>query len=191
VNADRAGAVQRGPVTLNSFIPPLNEKDHVRGPADAPVTLIEYGDYECPDCLASEPIVRAVLEQAGPKVRAVFRHFPRNSIHPRAGVAAAAAEAAGLQNRFWDMHTALYKHQANLIDLDLTHLALSIGLDVYRFTRDIDTPAVLARVAADFDAATAAGLNGTPAFFVNGIRHRGSLTLDALLQVIGAAPSIF
>jgi NhaA family Na+:H+ antiporter len=176
---------------LDSYIPPFNEKDHVRGPADAPVTLIEYGDYECPDCLASEPIVRAVLEQAGPKVKAVFRHFPRNSIHPRAGVAAAAAEAAALQNRFWDMHAALFKHQATLIDLDLTHLALSIGLDVYKFTRDIDTPAVLARVAADFDAATAAGLNGTPGFFVNGVRHRGPATLDGMLAAVRAAPGNF
>jgi protein-disulfide isomerase len=163
----------------------VTDKDHIRGPAHAPVTLVEYGDYECPDCLASEPIVTALLEKTDGRVRAVFRHFPRNSIHPRASVAAASAEAAAMQGKFWEMHAALFKHQKNLADTDLTHLAMSLGLDVYRFARDVESHAVQDRVAADHDVATRLGLKRTPTFFIDGVRHDGPATLEGLLAAVG------
>ena len=111
----------------------VNDKDHTLGAAGAAITLVEYGDYECPDCLNAQPIVGALRSYFGDKLRIVFRHFPMSSVHPRASAAALAAEAAGAQDRFWDMHDALYRHQKELADLDLTHLALRIGLEVYRF----------------------------------------------------------
>src|SRR5437899_5411329 len=106
---------------------PIIPRDHSLGPVDAPVTLVEYGDYECPDCFNAEPVVAEIRARLGDKLRYVFRHFPRSSIHPRASVAAAAAEAAGRQGKFWDMHQALFRHQRELADLDLVHLALRLG----------------------------------------------------------------
>src|SRR5437588_11995995 len=99
---------------------PATERDHGVGPMDAPVTLIEYGDYECPDCFNAEPVVRALRQRFGDRLRVIFRHFPRNSIHPRSGAAAAAAEAAAAQGRFWHMHAALFRHQKDLADPGLT-----------------------------------------------------------------------
>src|SRR4051812_27258694 len=109
---------------------PVSVTDHSLGPVDAPVTLVEYGDYECPDCFNAEPVVAEIRQRLGNKLRYVFRHFPRSSVHPRASVAAAAAEAAAGQRKFWEMHAALFRHQRELADLDLVHLALQLGLEV-------------------------------------------------------------
>src|ERR1043165_6240505 len=103
---------------------PVADKEHILGPIDAPITLVEYGDYECPDCLNAEPVVAKLRARLGARLRLVFRHFPQSSIHPRASAAAAAAEAAGVQGKFWQMHAALFAHQKELANLDLTHLAL-------------------------------------------------------------------
>src|SRR5436305_11693520 len=108
---------------------PVTDRDHALGPDAAPVTIVEYGDYECPDCLNAVPIVREVRQKLGDRLRFVFRHFPRSSIHPHASAAAEAAEAAGDQGKFWEMHDTLFKHQKELGDL--THLALLLGLEIY------------------------------------------------------------
>ena len=166
---------------------PVTDADHAVGPSTAAVTLVEYGDYECPGCMNAEPIVRAVREAMGDRVRTVFRHFPRHSVHPRASAAAEAAEAAAAQGRFWDMHRALFKHSQHLADVDLTHLALTVGLDVYKFQQDTSSGVYAPKVRADHDGGERSGVTGTPAFFVNGRRYVGPVSLDALLSAIGDA----
>jgi protein-disulfide isomerase len=164
---------------------PVSDADHVLGPADAPVTLVEYGDYECPDCLNSEPIVRQLREHFGDKLRIVFRHFAQNSVHPHASAAAEAAEAAGAQGKFWEMHQALFAHQRELADLDLTHLALSLGLDPYKFARDSESRVFPRRVREHYEGAAQSGVKRTPTFFVNGHRHDGRNDFETLVAVIG------
>src|ERR1700704_2201837 len=114
---------EQSPTEISELDTPVSLADHAVGPVDAPVTLVEYGDYECPDCFNAEPVVAEIRARLGDKLRYVFRHFPRSSIHPRASVAAAAAEAAARQGKFWEMHEALFRHQRELADLDLVHLA--------------------------------------------------------------------
>jgi protein-disulfide isomerase len=172
--------------TTQILVDPVTDADHQRGPVDAPVTLVEYGDYECPDCLNSEPIVRQLRDRLGDRLRLVFRHFPRSSIHPRASAAAEAAEAAGAQGRFWEMHDSLFHHQKELADLDLTHLALQLGLDVYKFQRDSESPAHSRRVREQYDGAIRSGVARTPTFFINGTRHDGNNDFDSLLSGIEA-----
>jgi protein-disulfide isomerase len=162
----------------------VSDADHKLGPSTAPVTLVEYGDYECPDCLNSQPIVRRLREHFGDRLRVVFRHFPKSSIHPRASAAAEAAEAAGAQGRFWEMHEALFNHQRELADLDLTHLALQIGLDVYKFHRDSESTVFPRRVRQHYEGALISGVTHTPTFFINGCRHKGSNDFDTLLAAI-------
>jgi protein-disulfide isomerase len=166
---------------------PVIEADHALGPATAPVTLVEYGDYECPSCLNAEPIVRQLRERLGDRVRVVFRHFPQSGVHPRASAAAEAAEAAAAQGRFWDMHHALFKNQQQLADLDLTHLALRIGLDVYKFQQQIGAGTFAPRVRGDHDGGARSGVDGTPAFFVNGRRYRGRVDVESLVGAVEAA----
>ena len=165
----------------------VGETDHALGPADAAVTLVEYGDYECPDCFNAEPVVSELREKLGKKLRVVFRHFPRSSIHPRASVAAAAAEAAAGQGEFWKMHKALFQHQKELADLDLTHLALDLGLEVYRFGQAIESEAVARRIRTDYDNGERNGVKGTPTFFINGKRYRGKANVEELMRAIEEA----
>jgi protein-disulfide isomerase len=166
---------------------PATERDHGVGPMDAPVTLVEYGDYECPDCFNAEPVVSGLRERFGKRLRVVFRHFPRNSIHPHSGAAAVAAEAAAVQGRFWDMHAALFRHQKELADLDLTHLALRIGLEPYKFQQASESAAVQKHVQSDYDGAVRNGVNGTPTFFINGRRYRGPAEVEAMAKAIEGA----
>ncbi len=166
---------------------PVTDADHTLGPPAAAVTLVEYGDYECPGCLNAQPIVAALRDRFGDRLRIAFRHFPQSGVHARASAAAEAAEAAAAQGRFWDMHDALFSHQATLADVDLTHLAVRLGLDVYRFQQDLTTAARAARVRADHDGGTRSGVDGTPTFFVNGRRYRGRNTLDGLAGAIDPA----
>ncbi len=138
--------------------PPVSERDHAAGPEDAPVTLVEYGDYECPYCGMAYPIVKRAQLDLGNRLRFVFRNFPLAESHPHARLAAEAAEAAGAQGKFWEMHDMLYEHQDALEAEDLTGYAKSLGLDVPKFAHDLE----------------ASGVNGTPTFFVNGNRYEGS-----------------
>jgi protein-disulfide isomerase len=166
---------------------PVNEKDHVQGSRSAPVTLVEYGDYECPDCLNAWPIVQEIRQKLGDRLAFVFRHFPLNSIHPRASAAAQAAEAAGLQGRFWEMHDQLFGHQKELGNVDLTHLALTMGLEIYRFESALELQSSLQKISDDMDGGIRSGVKGTPTFFINGRRYRGKVDAASLLREIELA----
>ncbi len=166
---------------------PINEKDHWIGPPSAPVTLVEYGDYECPDCLNSQPIVAALRERFGDRLRFVFRHFPQSSVHPHASAAASAAEAAGEQNKFWEMHETLFKHQKQFGDIDLSHLALRLGLEIYKFESSLGQDLHRRRIRADYDSGLRSGVKGTPTFFINGVRYAGPIDVDSLAAAIEAA----
>ena len=163
---------------------PVTEADHVRGSAQAPLTLIEYGDYECDYCGRAFPIVRQVRERLGDRLRFVFRNFPHSNIHPHASMAAQAAEAAGAQGKFWPMHDLLYENQDRLATSDLTHFALRIGLDPYHFESDLASQRFAKRVAADHQGGIDNGVRKTPTFFINGFRHDGPWDVEALLTAL-------
>jgi protein-disulfide isomerase len=159
--------------------------DHVRGPAEAPLTLVEYGDYECPYCGEAYPIVKEIEEILGDDLRSVFRNFPLTEVHPHAFQAAEAAEAAGGHGRFWEMHDRLFENQQRLGRDDLLAHAKAVGLDVERFEADLEQGVYEARVRADFLTGVSSGVNGTPTFFVNGVRHNGRYDLETLLAAFG------
>ena len=163
---------------------PVNEKDHAQGPPDAPVTLVEYGDYECPYCGRAYPVVKELQKRMGNQLRFVFRNFPLNTLHEHAGVAAQAAEAAAAQGKFWEMHDMLYEHQDELAEADLRQYALKIGLEIYRFNADVDGELFAKRVRDDFRGGIRSGVNGTPTFFINGARYNGEHTFEALLEAL-------
>lgn len=168
-------------------LPVSNERDHIRGNPNALVTLLEYGDYECPYCGQAYYILKEVEQRMGDRVRFAFRNFPLTQIHPHAEHAAEAAEAAGGQGKFWEMHDTLYEHQRALDDLHLLQYAADIGLDVARFERDMAEHTYLPRIRDDFMSGVRSGVNGTPTFFINGRRHDGSYDLDTLLDALEAA----
>jgi protein-disulfide isomerase len=162
---------------------PLDDAvDHVRGPMTAPV-LIEYGDYECPYSRRAYREIQRVESQIA--VRFAFRQFPLMEIHPHAASAAAAAEAAGVQGRFWDMHDVLFHHQAALEDDDLRHYASELELDVAHFEADCVSDSVLRRVARDINSGLAThDVQGTPTLFIDGVVHQGTYDADALLEAL-------
>ncbi|MGO8960017.1 MAG: Na+/H+ antiporter NhaA [Streptosporangiaceae bacterium] len=160
--------------------------DHIRGPADAPVTLLEYGDFECPYCGQAEPVIRELLADSG-ELRYAWRHLPLNDVHAHAQLAAEAAEAAALQDKFWEMHDQLLSHQGALAAKDLVRYAGEVGLDIERFIRDLRNGAGQAKVAEDVDSADLSGVSGTPTFFVNGRRHHGAYDIDALSEAVRVA----
>ncbi len=161
-------------------------RDHIRGPIDAPVTVVEYGDFECPFCGQAEPVVRELLREFG-DVRYVWRHLPLNDVHPHAQLAAEAAEAAADQGSFWEMHDVLLDHQDALRASDLIGYAEQLGLDVERFTDDLREHAGAARVAEDVDSADLSGVSGTPTFFINGRRQYGAYDIATLSAAVRAA----
>jgi protein-disulfide isomerase len=168
------------------------ERDHVRGPMDAPVTVVEYGDFECPYCGQAEPVVRELLREFG-DVRYVWRHLPLNDVHVNAQLAAEAAEAAAGQGSFWEMHDLLFVHQDALGPADLMGYAEQLGLDVDRFTDDLRGHTGATRVAEDVDSADLSSVSGTPTFFINGRRHHGAYdisTLSAAVRAAGAQASL-
>ena len=168
---------------------PVSDRDHAQGPSTAPVTLVEYGDYECPYCGAAYPIVKRLQERLGDRLRFVFRNFPLTAVHPHAEHAAEAAEAAGGQGKFWEMHDYLFEHQRALMDRKLDEYAAAIGLDMERFSRDTEDQVYTDRVRADFMSGVRSGVNGTPTFFINGARHNGPYDFESLLAAIEAAMS--
>jgi protein-disulfide isomerase len=168
-------------------LPVSDERDHIQGPPDAPVTLVEYGDYECPYCGAAYPIVKQVQERMGDRLRFVFRNFPITTSHPHAEQAAEAAEAAAARNRFWEMHDVLYENQRHLEDEDLRRYAEQVGLDVDVFGQDLAGHVHAARVREDFMSGVRSGVNGTPTFYVNGVRHDASYDLDTLQAALERA----
>jgi protein-disulfide isomerase len=168
-------------------LPVDDQRDHVQGPADAPVTLLEYGDYECPYCGAAYPILKQVQARMGDRLRFVFRNFPITTSHPHGEQAAEAAEAAAAQGKFWEMHDHLYEHQQHLDDSDLHGYAEELGLDVERFDSDLAGHAFADRVREDFMSGVRSGVNGTPSFYVNGAKYDGDYSLEALVAELERA----
>jgi Na+/H+ antiporter NhaA len=163
------------------------QRDHARGPEDAPVTLLEYGDYQCPYCGQAEDVIRELLESFGDDVRYVWRHLPLNDVHPNAQAAAEAAEAAMAQGAFWEMHDKLLQHQDELTPPDLLRYADELGLDVERFWDGVREREYEPRVAEDVASADSSGVAGTPTFFINGRRHQGAYDIDTLSRAVRAA----
>lgn len=166
---------------------PVSERDHVQGSPHAAVTLVEYGDYECPHCGAAYGVVKQIQEAMGDDLRLAFRNFPLAQIHPYAARAAEAAEAAAAQGRFWEMHDLLYEHQRTLDDEHLLRFAEEANLDTERFSRELDEGVYQERVREDFMGGVRSGVNGTPTFFINGVRHDGSWEMASLLDAIERA----
>jgi protein-disulfide isomerase len=162
-------------------------RDHIRGPVDATVTLLEYGDFECPYCGRAEAIVRELLADFGDDLRYVWRHLPLNDVHTHAQLAAEAVEAAGVQGSFWEMYDALLAHEGALTAQELGRVAAHIGLDVDRFWLELRQREHAERVAEDVASADASGVSGTPTFFINGRRHHGAYDLDTLADAVRAA----
>lgn len=152
---------------------PVGDRDHIAGPHDAPVTLVEYGDYECPYCKMAFPIVRAAQRALGREMRFVFRNFPLKEIHPHADHAAQAAEAAAEEGKFWEMHDSIFEHQDALEDEQLVEYAKAVGVDSARVAEVLAQNAYAARVREDFRSGVRSGVNGTPTFFINGDRYNG------------------
>jgi protein-disulfide isomerase len=173
-------------VITDLAVPVDPDRDHIRGPERAPVTMVEYGDFECPYCGQAEPIVRELLSDFG-DVRYVFRHLPLNDVHPHAQLAAEGAEAAGRQGKFWEMHDMLMEHQGALTTRDLVQYATDLGLSTEQFIEDLRKHTGAARVAEDVDSADLSSVSGTPTFFINGKRHYGAYDIGTLSEAVRAA----
>src|SRR5437588_6893882 len=169
------------------LVGPASERDHSQGPATAAVTLVQYGDYECPYTRQSTTIVRAIQQQLGDQLRFVFRNFPLTEIHPHALHAALAAEAAAMEGKFWQMHDYIFHHQHTLEDSDLVQFAEAVGLERQQYARDMTHQPSLLHIEADLEGGERSGVQGTPTFFINGVMYRGSWEHDALLAALQAA----
>jgi Na+/H+ antiporter NhaA len=172
-------------VDLSDDIDP--DEDHIRGPEDAPVTLVEYGDFECPYCGRAEPTIRQLLADLGADVRYVWRQLPLTDVHPHAQLAAEASEAAAAQGKFWEMHDILLDHQGALRGVDLMGYAEQLELDLDRFHEDIKGHEFAGRIARDVESAELSGVAGTPTFFINGQRHHGAYDIQTLKRAVKAA----
>jgi protein-disulfide isomerase len=171
---------------VSRLTPPVSDADHRAGPDDAAVTLVEYGDFECPHCRRAHPIVLEVRKRMGQRLRFVFRHFPLSGPHPHAMHAAEAAEAAADQGKFWEMHDVIFDNQEALEDSDLIRYAQELGLDAERVGRELVSGAHEKLVREHFRSGVRSGVNGTPTFFINGLRYDGSWDSDTLLEALGS-----
>ena len=163
---------------------PVTSRDHIRGPEDAPLTLVEYGDYECPSCGSAYPIVKRVQEQFGRRLRFVFRNFPLSENHPHAESAAETAEFAAAQGRFWEMHDLLFENQEQLSEALYSQLAEELGLSPTALRQVLEEGKYKERVRTDFSGGVRSGVKGTPTFFVNGIRHDGPFDYETLVLAL-------
>jgi protein-disulfide isomerase len=166
---------------------PVGDRDHTQGATNAPVTLVEYGDYQCPYCGQAYPIIKNVQKHFGSRLRFVFRNFPLSEIHRHAAQAALSAEAAGLHGKFWEMHDLLFDNQDHLSDADLAKLTARLGIGAEAFLADIRSEKIGQRVEEDFMSGVRSGVNGTPTFFINGARYDGSWDYVDLVEAIDAA----
>jgi protein-disulfide isomerase len=165
----------------------VGKSDHALGADEAPVTLVEYGDYQCPFCADMQPMIKAIAKAMGSQLRLVFRHMPLLEMHPYAQHAAEAAEAAAAQGKFWEMHEAIYRRQSEL-GTDLLHqLAVMLKLDIAQFDADLEARRYRPRVKRDFMGGMRSGVAATPAFFINGRRYDGALDQASLLSAVGRA----
>ena len=165
----------------------VGERDHFQGPASAPVTLVEYGDYECPYCRAAVPIVLELQHQLGDQLRFVFRHFPLTGSHPHAQQAAEVAEAAAVQGRFFEMHAALFENQEALENEHLLTYAEDLGFDISRIRRELGAHSYAGRVREDFESGLSSGARGTPTFYLDDLRYDGIIGVRQLLSAIQQA----
>lgn len=169
------------------LIPPVQSYDHLLGPPHAAVTVVEFGDFECPNCKQAAPAVKLLLERFEERVRFVFRHFPLEEVHPHALMAAQAAEAAGAQGKFWPMHDLLFENQTHLKPQHLHGYAERLGLDMARYTAETDDEIYLQRVREHMDSGRRSGARGTPTFFVNGRLQDVSFGIRALFEAVEGA----
>ena len=167
-----------------SLKPTVSNADHAQGNMDADLVIVEYGDYQCPYCGAAYPILKKLMSQFGDQIKFVFRNFPLSEMHQYARAAALAAEAAGLQGKFWEMHDAIYENQRALNEMLLMKLAEKLKLNIPQFGEDIKSSKLAEKVDADFESGVMSGVNGTPSFYVNGKKFDGGA--EDLLQLISA-----
>jgi protein-disulfide isomerase len=177
-------------VTTGRLAAPVNEDDHVLGPATAPVTLVEYGDYQCPYCGMAHPIMKELLRQRPEVVRYIFRHFPLTNIHPYAEVAAETAEAAARRDRFWPMHDWVFDHQDRLDPVHLATGVEEVSLPVDEVIHEVNDHIYLDRIRRDFVSGARSGVNGTPTFYINGVRHDGGYSLPEMLGAVDQAAEL-
>ena len=168
---------------------PVSNEDHAQGPANAPVTLVEYGDYQCPHCGRAYPIVKRIQKHFGERLRFIFRNFPLNEMHPDAESAAETAEFAGANGKFWEMHDLIFENQQRLGSDLYLELAGELGLSVESLQSALENGQYQERVAADFKGGVRSGVNGTPTFYINGERHDAPFDYEDLTQAIEAASS--
>lgn len=170
--------------TENRLVPTVGEGDRVRGPIGAPLTLVEYGDYDCPYTMGAYRVVNGLRKRLGERMRFVYRAFPLVEVHAHAQSSAEAAEAAAAQGRFWEMHDRLFEAHRKLEDADLLRYAAEVGLDAERFAEDLAEHAYEEKVSEQLESGLRSGVGGTPTFFVNGVRHEGSHDLETLLAAL-------
>ena len=175
--------------TIHALTVPVSSRDHILGDVSARLTLVEYGDYECPYCRAAHPVVRKVERRLEGQLCFAFRHFPIVNAHPHALRAAEAAEAAGAQGQFWPMHDRLFESPVLEDDVLVRH-AVQIGLDARRFVADLTADRYLDRIREDMSSGARSGVNGTPTFFVNGIRHDGPHDADSLIAALQGTANV-
>ena len=176
--------IEEGTLPKDRLTLPISGRDHIQGPRNAEITLLEYGDYECPFCGQAFPIVKEIQRKLGDRLCFAFRHFPLTNAHPHAEHAAEAAEAAGAQGHFWEMHDTLYENQDALEDEDLFQYADALGLDAERLIREVQAGKYSPKIREDFRSGVRSGVNGTPTFFVNGERYDGAWGLEPLLATL-------
>ena len=170
----------------NTLALEVSERDHIQGPSNAQVTLVEYGDYQCPYCGEAYYIIKDVQRQMAENMRFVFRNFPLTTIHPYAEPAAEAAEAAGAQGKFWEVHDYLYEHQSELGPEQLIVAGATLGLHTRRYTEELIRHVYAERIREDILSGVLSGITGTPTFFINGVRHDGSYDFDRLVGATNA-----
>lgn len=176
-------------IPVSKLTQPVAGRDHIQGNIDAPISLVEYGDYECPFCGEAYPVVKAIQARLGDNLCFAYRNFPLANVHPHAESAAQAAESAGAQSKFWKMHDILFENQEALEPDDLAEYAAAIGLDASRLLADVLNHRFQERIRDDFKSGVRGGVNGTPSFFINGERYDGARGLDPLLAALTQQPS--
>jgi protein-disulfide isomerase len=175
---------------MTALKPAVNSKDHIQGKNTALLELVEYGDYQCPYCGHAYPIIKNLQRSLGTDLKFIFRNFPLSEIHPDAFNAAVAAEAAGLQQKYWDMHDIIFEHQQQLDFESLFLYAKTIGLDLERFKNDIQKDMLVTKVEQDFESGVRSGVNGTPSFFINGKKYNGDWEENVFNQYLRSQLSV-
>jgi protein-disulfide isomerase len=175
---------------MTELKPPVNSKDHIQGNITAPLELVEYGDYQCPHCGRAYPIIKNVQRKLGVDLKFVFRNFPLSEMHPDAFNAALAAETAGLQHKFWQMHDIMFENQQELDLGSLFFYAKTIGVDLERFKKDIQKNTIVAKVEEDIESGVRSGVNSTPSFYINGKKYNGDWEEDVFVQYLKSRLSV-